>query len=56
MISTGILDRKGCSISIRGDKLTIIDLEDDTIFMTGTIHPEAKGNSYALDLWLRSEP
>ena len=51
MISTDILDRKGCSITTRGGRLTVIDLEDDTIFMTETIQPKAEGNSYYLDLW-----
>lgn len=51
MISTGLLDRKGCSLTIRKGKLTITDLEDNAIFMTGTIQPELEGNSYTLDLW-----
>lgn len=46
MISTGILDRKGCFIATRSGRLTIVDLEDDTIFMTRTIQSEAEGNSY----------
>ena len=49
MISTNILDRKGCFITSRGGRLIITDLEDDTIFMTESIQSEAEGNSYTLD-------
>lgn len=51
MISTNILNRKNCSLTTKDEKLTIIDLEDNIIFMTGTIQPKAKGNFYFLDLW-----
>lgn len=50
MISTNILNLKRCSIFIKDDKLIIIDLKNDTMFMTETIQSEAKGNSYALNL------
>lgn len=51
MISIDILDRKGCFITIRDERLIIIDLKDDIIFMIGTIQSEIKKNSYYLDLW-----
>ena len=51
MISTDILNRKDCFITTRGGRLTVIDLKNDTIFMTEIIQSKAKKNFYYLDLW-----
>ena len=51
MIFTNMLNRKNCFIFTRNDKLIIIDLKNDIIFMTEIIQSETKKNSYALNFW-----
>ena len=42
MISTNILDRKNCFVIIKNDKLIIIDLKNDAIFMIEIIQLKTK--------------
>ena len=51
MISTSILNRKNCFVITKNDKLIIIDLKDDAIFMIEINQSEMKGNFYILNFW-----
>ena len=51
MILTSILDRKNCFIIIKNDKLIIIDLKNDAIFMIEIIQSETKKKIYVLNFW-----
>ena len=51
MISTNILNRKDCSVTTKNDKLIVIDLKNDVIFMIEIIQSETKKNFYVLNFW-----
>ena len=51
MISTNILNRKDCFVITKNDKLIIIDLKNDAIFIIEIIQSETKRNFYVLNFW-----
>ena len=49
MISTNILNRKDCFVIIKNDKLIIIDLKNDAIFIIKIIQSKMKKKFYVLN-------
>ena len=51
LIGTGLLESKNCEVTAKHGRLIITDLDDNTVFMTGTRQDPSEGNSYKLNLW-----
>ncbi len=50
LIAIDLIESKNCEINAKHERMTITDLDDNEIFMTGTRQHQFEGNSYTLDL------
>ena len=51
LIRTNLLKSKNCEITIKHDRLIIIDFDDNIVFIINTRQNPFEGNLYKLNLW-----